>query len=114
MKKFDYKKWVVKNKHGNIKNTPKKKTMLNEEGLIGPKTKAVQDWIDAFWEFIGENCTCPPPFTPCGCLGSYSSGPTNAPVHSFFISFKRYLKPDLSDIPHVCFPTAYDINSSNI
>ena len=36
---------------------------FNEEGLIGPKTKAIQDWLDNF----NDHCSCPPPYAPCGC-----------------------------------------------
>ena len=42
----------------------------------------------------------------CGCLGSNSSGPTFAPVHSVFISRSLYLLPDLSDIPQAFLPLA--------
>ena len=39
------------------------KGVINEEGLIGPKTKAIQDWLDNF----NDHCSCPPPYAPCGC-----------------------------------------------
>ena len=68
MKKFDYKKWVVKNKHG---NTNKK---LLKEDLIGPKPKHIQEWLDRFW----SACDCPPPYAPCMCLGS--TVPSGAPT----------------------------------
>ena len=42
------------------------KRVINEEGLIGPLTKSQQDWLDDFADF----CSCPPPYAPCGCMGS--------------------------------------------
>jgi len=42
------------------------KSKINEEGLIGPRTKRQQDWLDDF----DDHCSCPPPYAPCGCAGS--------------------------------------------
>ena len=49
---------------------------INEEGLIGPKTKAVQDWLDDFDDF----CACPPPYAPCACNGAIQPPGVTPPV----------------------------------